>query len=58
MWRQIALSLALGGFVIVPAHTRFVIAAADTPLQGVWRVVGQAGHSGAGSTYSPADTTA
>ena len=48
MWRQVALSLALGGLVIVPAHTPFVRAAADSPLQGVWRVVDQAGQPGAG----------
>jgi hypothetical protein len=40
--------MALGGLVIVPAHTRFVDAAADNPLIGVWRVVDQAGRPGAG----------
>jgi hypothetical protein len=34
--------------VIVPAHTRFIGAAADNPLQGVWRVVDQAGRPGPG----------
>jgi hypothetical protein len=48
MWRRVALSVALGGLVIVPAHTRFLSAAADNPLQGVWRVVDQAGQPGAG----------
>ena len=48
MWRRVALSLALSGLVIVPAHTRFVRAAADNRLQGVWRVVDQAGRPAAG----------
>ena len=48
MWRRVALGVALGGLVIVPAHTRFVSAAADNRLQGVWRVVDQAGRPGAG----------
>ena len=48
MWRRAALGVALGGLVIVPAHTRVIGAAADNPLQGVWRVVDQAGRPGAG----------
>jgi len=48
MWRQVALGVALSGLVIVPAHTRFVSAAADDRLQGVWRVVDQAGRPAAG----------
>jgi hypothetical protein len=48
MWRRLALSVALGGLVVVPAHPRFVSAAAADPLRGVWRVVDQAGRPGAG----------
>jgi hypothetical protein len=48
VWRRVALGVALTGLVIVPAHTRFVSAAADNRLQGVWRVVDQAGRPGAG----------
>lgn len=48
MWKQMAFGAALSGLVIVPTHTRFVRAAADNPLQGVWRVVDQAGQPGAG----------
>jgi hypothetical protein len=48
MWRQITLTVALSGLVSVPAHTRFLSTGADSPLQGVWRVVDQAGQPGAG----------
>jgi len=48
MWRRLAVSVALAGLVFVPAHTRFVVAAAADPLRGVWRVVDQAGRPGAG----------
>lgn len=48
MWRRVALGVPLGGLVMVPAHTRFVSAAADNRLQGVWQVVDQAGRPGAG----------
>jgi hypothetical protein len=48
MWRRVALGAALGGLIIVPAHTRLMSAAADNPLQGVWRVVDQAGRPAAG----------
>ena len=48
MWRRLALSVALGGLVVVPAQPRFVSAAAADPLRGVWRVVDQAGRPGAG----------
>jgi hypothetical protein len=40
--------VAVGGLVSVPVHVRFVSAAADTRLQGVWRVVDQAGQPAAG----------
>ena len=48
MWRHATLSVALGGLVMVPSHTRFVSAAPDNPLQGVWRVVDRAGQPGPG----------
>src|SRR5437660_2972441 len=48
MWRPVTLGVALCGLFIVPTHARYVSAAADNPLQGVWRVVDQAGRPGAG----------
>ena len=48
MWKRVALGMTLVGLVIVPAHMRLVSAAADNRLQGVWRVVDQAGRPGAG----------
>ena len=48
MWKRLVFGVALGGLVIVPTHTRTVSAAANDPLQGVWRVVDQTGQPGAG----------
>jgi hypothetical protein len=48
MWKRVALGVTLGALVIVLANARFVRAAADNPLQGVWRVVDESGRPGPG----------
>jgi hypothetical protein len=48
MWRQVAVAVALSGLAIAPARVGFVTAAAENPLQGVWRVVDPAGQPGSG----------
>ena len=48
MWRRAALGVTLGGLIMVHADARIANAAADNRLQGVWRVVDQAGQPGAG----------
>jgi len=48
MWRRAALGAALAGVVIISADTRFVKAAGEGSLQGVWRVVDSTGQPGPG----------
>jgi hypothetical protein len=48
MWRHVAVGGALAGLVIAPARASFVRAAADNPLQGVWRVIDATGQPGPG----------
>lgn len=48
MWRHVALGVALAGSIIAPAPATLARAAAENPLQGVWRVVDPTGQPGPG----------